>query len=75
MVVSVSSIPFIVALAFSPISVSPVEVMVHCGLLGGTRYNARTKSEGAVVWSPNQPKNVFSKGYYAIHLIHIYKPI
>ena len=37
------------------------------------RYNACTKSEGAVVRSPlNQPKNIFSKGYYANHLLHIY---
>ena len=36
------------------------------------RYNARTKSEGAVVRSPSQPKiNTFAKGYYATHLIHV----
>ena len=34
------------------------------------RYNARTKSEGAVVRSPNQTKIFFSKGYFATHLIH-----
>merc|ERR1719239_828399 len=34
------------------------------------RYNARTKSEGAVVQSPNQPK-IFPKGYYTTHLIYI----
>ena len=33
------------------------------------RYNAHTKSEGAVVRSPNQPKMFFSKGYYANNLI------
>ena len=39
------------------------------------RYNARTKSEGAVVQSPNQPKNICSKGYYVNHLLHIVLPL